>query len=387
MSEERLLILKMLEAGKITAGEAAALLDAMREGDEKGDDDEDREGGWARLEKHGEDFAHKVEQAADRFSRTLEAKLEGGLAEKLASLPRILAKIPFMAGTESHEFTQEFSGTFSSSHPEVPLRLSSANGPIMVEGWDQEHFKLVVIQKVRAKDRETARTKVVEIPLKESGQELDELVVQLAHQIDVTLAYQLYLPRQFKYNLLLVANNGRVSVTNISGTIIKAMTTNGAMLVRQVKAKEIDVTTSNGSCKLDYVESETIRQRTGNGSLKVSGSAKLIECGSTNGSVTVAPLTFAYPESEIKLETTNGSLRCVLPQVAGLGVSADASTAVGKVQVDIPHFEFSINEKRAGIHRISGTASGDGATSIRINAKTNSGSIVIAREESSHGTK
>lgn len=82
MQEERKIILRMLEEGKITAEEAEALLNALGDAP-AGAENEPQEEPWVRLERMGEDFASKVEVAVDRFSRSLEQTV----SEKLTKLP------------------------------------------------------------------------------------------------------------------------------------------------------------------------------------------------------------------------------------------------------------------------------------------------------------
>lgn len=69
MHEERRMILRMLEEGKITAEEAEALLKALGESAKSPEvEAENQEDPWVRLEKMGEEFASKVEIATERFA-------------------------------------------------------------------------------------------------------------------------------------------------------------------------------------------------------------------------------------------------------------------------------------------------------------------------------
>ena len=153
MNEERLLILKMVEEGRITAQEAVELLEVMEgAGDSKEAKTDDV---WRKIEKQGEEFAQKIERAAERFSRSIENKLDSGLTDHLANLPQLLSKIPFLRNIteENHKFTQEYSGTFGMDLAEIPIELKSTNGAITIEGWDKDHYKLIVTQIIRAKER------------------------------------------------------------------------------------------------------------------------------------------------------------------------------------------------------------------------------------------
>ena len=95
MNEERLLILKMVEEGRITAEEGVELLDALSAKNDTKTDERENDG-WRKLEKHGEEFAQKIEATVEKFSKSLEDILEGGLGEKLQGIPKVLAKIPFV---------------------------------------------------------------------------------------------------------------------------------------------------------------------------------------------------------------------------------------------------------------------------------------------------
>lgn len=382
MNEERLLILKMVEEGRITAQEAVELFEAM-ESDEP-EKHHKREDAWRKLEKQGEDFAHKVEHAAERFSRSLETKLESGLAEQLANIPKLLSKIPFVSNMtdEVHEFVNEYSGTFAEALNEIPIELVTTNGAITVEGWDQDHFKLVVTQRIRAKEREIALKKVVSLNIPEENELIDRLSVKVEEQKDVSVSYHLSLPRKRPYLVTVSSTNGKCKVANLLAKTISNNTINGSITVRQSKAERIDATTSNGSSVLDYIESEAIYQTTANGSIKFIGSAKDIECRSINGSVKVMPLTFAFDQSKIQLTTTNGSVRCMLPRLPELNVKLDASSSIGRVRVDLANFAGQFDDKSGGRHIVRGEviSEAEDAKSIEITAKVSSGSIFVGQE-------
>ena len=93
MYEERLLILKMVESGKITAQEAVELLEALEEEAPRQAKSDDV---WRRIEKQSEELARKIERAAERFSQSVEARLEdSGIPEQLGNIQRWFTKLPF----------------------------------------------------------------------------------------------------------------------------------------------------------------------------------------------------------------------------------------------------------------------------------------------------
>lgn len=376
MNEERKLILKMVEEGKITADEAVALLEAIDEKGSLGKSKETSEELWTRVEKQGEAFAQKMETAADKFAQSIDATIEGGFGEKVG---RILAKLPFIITGETFEFVTEYKGRFAADILNIPIELKTANGSVNVEGWEEDYFQLVVTQRIRAKDRDSARAKMENLPLEPEETNLQELRINIPSMPDVNVSLRLFLPRRLRYTLQAGSTNGGINLGRIEGNTIQAHTSNGSIEIRQARADEIIGVTSNGSAKFDYVEANSIRQKTGNGSIKGSFLAKEMECISTNGSIKISLLT-VLPESNLNLKTINGSVRCHLPRTSDYGVGVDVSTGVGRANVDVGNMQLDI--KKSGSNRITGFTEdfNEKAKQLKIEARTSSGSISIVQE-------
>jgi len=390
MHEERLLILKMVESGKITAQEAAELLEAMEEEDmprqAKNDDV------WRRIEKQGEELTRKIERAAERFSQSIETKLEeAGISEQLSSIQRWLTKLPFLSGiaNDVHEFVQEVEGRFTPDLEEIPIVINTVNGAIEVEGWDGEGFKLVATHRIRAKDREAARDKMTQIDLPQPGSAVSRLEIKVHEKHDTSIAFRLCIPRKGPYALSLKSANGRCRVNGVLARNVEINTLNGSVGVGRAKAETIITKTNNGSNNLDYVEANLVQQRTANGSIKFTGSSRRITCDSTNGSVRVAPLTFAHETSEIEINTVNGSVRCLLPQLPDLEVKVDASSSVGRVSVDLANFAVESEQRSGCMHKVVGAVAGQtgGSKSIVVRTRTGCGSVYVGNERDNNGTQ
>ena len=190
MNEERFLILKMVEEGKITSEEAVALLDALErepgvdktagfgESGEHGGSTPSVEDKAAKdkrstlerlrdaidqredaefeivLEEEARRFAKNVEAAAEKFSRLIEERIEKEVKPALANLPTFLARIPVIREWvgDFSTVTEERQGTFLNDN--IILELATDNGSIEVEGWPESHYHLVLKKKVRGKDAE-----------------------------------------------------------------------------------------------------------------------------------------------------------------------------------------------------------------------------------------
>ena len=183
----------MVEEGKITA-EAVALINALEAeppmpsyGLEEGlggkpqvggVEEAGRESTWAKVKGIKEQrrrrrfgvcpatgrkpkFA-KNEEAADKLSRVIEERIERDVRPALANLPSFLASIPVI-GEWVGQFsivTEEREGFFGNH--EVRLEIATENGAIEVEGWDEEHYRMILKKKVRGNDEQSARERAAE---------------------------------------------------------------------------------------------------------------------------------------------------------------------------------------------------------------------------------
>lgn len=395
MTEERKLILRMVQEGKITPDEAEALLDALKDSEEEGSDakvtreDDREEDFWVKIEKQGEELSQRIESASEKFSRNLEAKLEGGLSEKLSKIPKLLAKIPRAMVGEVFEFPREYTGHFAEDLAQIPVQLRTTNGKIWVSGWEEDHYKLEVVQKIRASDLESARHKQITLDLGDELQDVTELVLDPPQVSNVTISYRLYLPRKKPYRLGLYSTNGSIILENLIGDEVTISTTNGSTSIRQVRADRVKVSGSNGSSKLDYVEAKKITQTTSNGSITNTSIASELDCHTTNGSITLNLLAVTEPENMVSLSTTNGSVRCYVPRSPEIGYGINARAAVGKVGVTLDGFTTDQVGVGAG-KRVNGETVdfSEKSKRVRLEADTSSGSISIShpKEEKTDGS-
>lgn len=390
MNEEQLLILKMVEDGRITAEQGGELLDALSDKEDPKTNKVGNEG-WRRLERQGEEFAQKVESAVEKLSKTLEQKMEGGLAEKLSGLPKLLSKIPFVTviGEESHVFEDEFSGTFKQDMPNIPVKLHTIYGGLTVEGWQQDRYKLVVKQKIPGKNRDTALQQVIGFDIPERDDQVEKLEISAPEQRDVHISYHLYLPAKNLYMLELKSRNGKCFLENLQAENVKVRTNNGSITVKHLKANQVEAITSNGACVFDDVVGTVLKQRTANGGITCKGSARKIECESTNGSVRVQPLSFISPVTDINLKTINGSIYCHVAKQPELNIKVNAHTAMGKVQIGLDSFVDSQNQRSAASHQVKGQVEGVGneVKVVNIDAQVSSGSITIVGKEENDGSR
>lgn len=378
MQQEQRLILRMLEEGKITAEEAEALLNALSDGDmvESGT----QEDPWIRLEKLGEDFATKVEAATERFSRSLEHRAEG-LSERLLKLPKILARFPFLGYEQAHEFTQVIRGQIDDEDSVIPIVLDNFNGPVRVEGWAEDGWQLVVVQRLRGKDRDSSRGRLFSSEWSD-GAARGSFELSVPDQEDRFVSLQLMVPENLPYRVQILSFNGSLRLENLTIGSADLRTTNGSVFVRSLRAERIDGKISNGSCEMDGVEADAIRFRIGNGSYRLQIAAEDLDCVATNGSIDLQTEEIVK-NSRYSLQTVNGSIGVNLPEQENLGTAVQLRTSVGRIYTNLGVMEKTKEERGGGGAAFAGQTLDftNQPINLAVNATSTSGSITISQRE------
>lgn len=376
MQDERRMILRMLEEGKISADEATELLKALGTSQKAPESGAEPEDPWVRLEKLGEDFAAKVEIATERFSRSLEHSV----GDKLGKLPRILSKFPFFGSEESQEFTGVSMGTVGPGEV-IPVRIRNPNGSVRVTGWSEESYQLKMVQRLRGGDREALRTRLYHLEWEE-GAERKEFDLTLPNLDELDISLHLMIPKARMYELNLQTQTGALIVENLKGTSLNLETVNGHTKLQSVKAHTIQGEGGNGSCEMNQVEANVVNYRLGNGSFRVSLSATNVDLLTSNGAIHVR-IVGIPGLTNYKLGTTNGAIKVILPSQVDVGLALDLQTAVGRISTDVSALEITRQERQGGgaslvAHSIEYSSKPD---KLDLQASSTSGSITLSTQD------
>ena len=418
MNEERFLILKMVEEGKITSEEAVALLDALErepgvdktagfgESGEHGGSTpsvedkaaKDKRSTLERLRdaiEHREDdeieivleeearrFAKNVEAAAEKFSRLIEERIEKEVKPALANLPAFLARIPVI-GEWVGEFstvTDERQGTFF--YGTIRLELATDNGSIEVEGWPQNHYHLVLKKKVRGKDEDAVRERAAEVvEVEESG---SWLRIKGRTGPNEAVHIKLSVPEDRLYDLAVSTSNGRITVASLKDAMGSIITSNGRVTIKDLKGTRLSARTSNGAIECDNINLQELILNTSNGRIRSDGFAQHLEARTSNGSIEVTPrLGSALQEQSLDLHTANSGIRINLPPVLAGACWLDLSTGFGSMNINIDDILYHIKEDYFGSKRIQGETKGYGVADarVRVVARSANGGITIDKAQ------
>lgn len=338
MSEEQLLILRMLEEHKLTVEEAMALLDAVGKSDAK-------------------ERAHSGDDVSKLVSRV--GKEIGEHASKLGDLLDSWGISSIFAGARQ-EVTKEFTGELLKGETPLDVTLTTRNGSLTVEPWENDGYKIVARRKVVAANEDEVEQILADAVAVSVSSGRMEVIAKETPQVR-SISLHAYLPANLVYNLRL-------------------QTANGAIRANELQLEEAYWQTTNGNIRSLEIMSKTLAASTTNGSIAVEKSAvNNLRLGTTNGSIRVAPVAGKSEETKVyQVSTCNGSISVDLgANFTDAGVEFHAKTKWGQIR-PIGNWRISHEQNSMGNRHVAG-ASGSGDVQLTLELSSVNGSINLQR--------
>jgi len=369
MTEERKMILQMIEDGKIKADEALLLLEALGKSEILPQEEplntsdyrdsvrqvktEIKEAakearriakesarearlGAKQIEREAREMARihrdrmkdvtlhenydarrKFQESENTLEESIRTTLDGVGDLVTWVLPSVEKAFGFNIFDNSYTFEEQIEGNFSDKDELKAnfIHIQTANGKIECLGWNQDQFRLILTKKIRAGSEEEARAKSesrVTVSHTDSGLIVDG---KSLNGINSGMSVELWLPKNRLYEFTLDTGNGRIALEDVN-------------------AEGIEIRTSNGRVSLMGVEGKVAHLRSSNGSIRCDGGIPLLTAYTSNGSVSVA--ASEADNNTFELSTTNGTVRVKVADCDDLAHDFDLSTSLGKVKVNLP---------------------------------------------------
>ncbi|MDQ7064681.1 MAG: DUF4097 family beta strand repeat-containing protein [candidate division KSB1 bacterium] len=186
--------------------------------------------------------------------------------------------------------------------------LKNTNGSVRLYGWDRQEVRIEAIKRVKAASRSQAE------------RIMQQLEIQI-ERTDAGIFVDTIVPISLRHGFLSWLFDGFSS----HGVEVKYT----IWLPNDVLS---EVRTVNGSIFINELRGD-INVRTTNGRIRVESASGSVKANTTNGSVNVE-LVEVEPGSEIRMRTTNGSVKLYLPKdFAG---EIKARTTNGSITTDFP---------------------------------------------------
>lgn len=330
MADEQLLILKMLEDGKITAEQATELLTLIGKrspsrvnpsqlAESRRVQRELRQEERRVLRQQARSLREEERQVRRQIKREAKRYSDLGQTGPADSLGRTVQNSLFMLGLplgggRSFVFTKELDGKFVGERPEIGVR--NTNGRIVIENSQDDRWHLRLTVRVRADGADEARG-------------LAESLVSVKHA-DTALSVE---------SKRLFGQNAGVDIDLLLPCGIRprlqASCTNGTINLIGITGEKLVLHTVNGKVKAQEFQTESIEAHSVNGGIWLAGAGQQIKCRAANGRIQL--LYAGESSARVELETVNGAIDVSLPLGEQVGYQVDAASTAGAVEVNLPN--------------------------------------------------
>lgn len=414
MKEERMMILTMLEEGKISSEEALKLLDAIDDMPEENPEENN-------FNKNEDDKKINVEKTMKKVEETLKeqgkkmgdfgADLGNKISELVSGIKDKSSSVNFWSNYETINTTLEK----DISHLNEPiLDLKSVNGGIIVKPWEKESLLLKIncsFKKGVLDENDTLydfyeednkiifrpvytsnigiklevyvpSKKYNSIILKTSNAKIETSDINLDSLICETTNSNININKIDSKNINLTTKNGKIIIEKVNSSTIQANSTNSSILLGKISGEKIFVATKNGKIYIDEITSNQIDGVTSNGSIEVNKiQGKNIKLNTSNGKIICNNMN---PDKiqVLELITSNASIQTCLDEIKG-ETYFDLETSLGTINLEIPSLVYEINrQNKLGTRKIIAHSINykEEENYFKFIASTSNGSIKINKE-------
>ena len=317
MSEERLMILNMLQEGKITQEEALKLLDAIGEKNNYSND--------------------KTKKISDMNFNDMASKIGSAIESAFYKMTDSISNLD-----TDYRIFNNYTGRILKSiridnlEEEINLYIKNRNDKVQVYQWDKDYIE--AIANVYYDEREYTR-------------DFDFLIHTINEQnhyigIDTQKSNKGYsaritvnIPENLVKNLKIETSNSKIEAENLDIDYVEFTTSNGKISLSSVAANSIVCKTSNSKISAKDIEADTLECTTTNGKIVLETlDVRKIDARYTNGSINID--TIKSNAKELSLNSTNGGL-----YIEGLDYSRPIKATIsGRLSHNLSSNFINLNE-------------------------------------------
>lgn len=362
MQEERKMILKMIEDGKITADEGIALLKELGEAEKRETIQEEPTPNFLSNDVNWEknqDYRGKYNQS------TFTYRFTDFIEQAIQKIKEFDLDLNFGGSVEiDHIFHHRDSRILKAD-------IAVENGSIRFVPWDEKDVRVECKVKVyHEKDVEAARKRFLdEVAFHVTDEKLRFKCRDKSLKINATL----YVPRQTYENVTLFTFNGQISGEVIEAQEFEAKTVNGRISIDKLTTKKATLETVNGSISVDKLNAEKTDAKTVHGTINFASTGGEADVETLNGTIKYK-LTEAS-KSKAYFKTTTGSIEITIPST--VKTEGEFKTVVGGFTCDLPNLQI-LDEKKDIVNKLVTFISNKEAEPVfYVEAEARTGSVTI----------
>ena len=406
---EKMMILKMLEEGKITAEEAARLLESAggearqqakssapppepRRAEPKDNRQTPPKTAHAASSGPGgfDDFTADLSKKFEQFARDVEPKLykiTEAVAEKTANVADMISKSLTSPGPSPSSAQQgELRGEIRDPGPAKKsfinmeekifeafvspgfneLNLSGLNGDVLIKGYNGDKISARIYYKPKRSGAKIDITKLGgKYFLNYEEDEFDKVAIDA------------FVPETMFNAVSIQTINGQLSVSTIKTESCALANANASTEVKDVAAASIKIDSTNGQLRLDNIGGNEAKIENFNGGIQAVGvDVSNMELITQNGSVLMNTASFdRFSEYVWAVEASNGKLTLNLPSSRDAGYHIKAHTTLSNIKVGLTGLNYIYNEP--SFVEAKSTSYDDLPKRIRLSLETSNAPVVV----------
>lgn len=397
ISEEKLLILKMLEAGKITSAEAAKLIEAL-EGSTKqttGDNSSRQQ-----KQQNFQDEIYKMRDRVHEWKNEFNSKYKqkdfdramDDFSAKAEKLGKNVANTTFGIVDKLVDFVGSFVETnsfnFFGNFPTIEKVYESVAGEdmnIIIEATNsfisvKKHTenKIIIKSKIRG-PQQTAENAII---YSDTG---NAISLKLNRVANISVSHEILLPAIKYNNIRFETSNGKIYAEDSQSNSFEAITRNGHIELMGVNSNKINLTTKNSRVQVNYATAGEIEITTNNGAIDIKHiKASTIKAGTMNGKIFIENVQNNENVQEIamNLKASNGGIKINMDDTDNRAYKISAKTTNGGVNLLIPELVYNNINKQGALGSFVEAESNNFSTSnsrVNITAETTNAFIEVVK--------
>ena len=361
LSEERMMILKMLQEGKINSDEAAKLLEALNESQKQAPGNTSNSGNYDanRQQRPQHNYYDEVAKFRERinewkndFSKNYNQKdfdkMVDDFSTKAEKVGKEVANVTIGMVDKVADFMGSFidTGAFNifgtcvlvektyeaAAVEGTDLQLQASNGQIIVKKHQED--RILIKAKIRTHQANTEEVLVF-------TNENNSVSLKLAKPdtFNLSVSYEVFVPAVKFNKLILETKNSKISVEDTLSEEFTSITKNASIDLMGVNSNKVAVDTKNAKVVINYLIGRDININTRNAMIDLKNmKVEKLNANTVNGKILLENLQ-AYdnaPEIELVLKTKNSDIKVNMNDTEDKGYKVKGRTTNGGINLLIP---------------------------------------------------
>lgn len=277
-----------------------------------------------RIQKFSNVVAEKTAVAADKISKSMTSPPSPRRSEPYATAP--------MGNRQERNFEIKVSEGFNE------LNIRGFNGQVLLRGYNGD--------KISAKILFTPRRGGFAPELMSLG---NKYFLNYEDDDFEMVAIDAFIPEFMFNNIAISVFRGSLTVSNLSADFVQLDSTDGNVDVSGIRAKNFKLDSNNGSVRLASIISEKSMVEVFNGNLETFDTDMAqLKLNAYNGSVVMNIREFKnYSDYIWSVESSNGKMTLNLPSSYSLGYHIKAYASLGQLRVGLIGLSYMQNDRSA----------------------------------------